>query len=114
MAILMVLASFPNSRIKPRPATTQSDTEILTVTAGPGVTQVLLPNPNRTTALIRNLDSTVSLYYGYDNSVDDQVGADGGMLLSPLQSVNIENPGALYIFNPSGSAVNVAIDEGEG
>jgi hypothetical protein len=108
------LASFPNSRIKPRPVRTQGDTQIQTLAAGPLVTQILPANLNRVNALIRNLDSSNNLYYGYDNAIDGSVGPQGGFLLSPLQTVSIDDPRAIYIFNGNGVPVNICIDEGEG
>ena len=108
------LASFPNSRVKPRPVRTQGDTQIQTLPAGPGVTQILPANLNRVNALVRNLDSSNSLYYGYDNSIDGSPGPQGGFLLSPLQTVSLDDPKAIFIDNPNGVAVNICIDEGEG
>lgn len=108
------LASFPNSRIKPRPVRSQGDTEILTLAGGPGVTQILPANLNRVNALVRNLDSTNNLYYGYDNAIDGSPGAQGGFLLSPLQTVSLDDPRAIFIYNGNAAPVNICIDEGEG
>lgn len=114
MPIVMVLASFPNSRIKPRPARTTGDTQIQTLAAGPGVTQILPANANRVNALVRNLSTSLNLYYGYDNAIDGSPGPQGGFLLSPLQSVVLDDPRAIFMFNGNGVTVDIDIDEGSG
>lgn len=107
-----LLASFPNSRIKPRPATTQSDTYIATVPSGVA-TLIAAANVNRTLITVRN-NSTSDIYYGYDASITGSVGANGGFLLKAYDSVDLGDPGNIYIFQSSGVAVLVSIDEGEG
>ena len=106
-----LLASFPNSRIKPRPATSTSDTPIVTCPAGM-VTLLLPPNANRTVATIRPL--TGEGYYGYDILIDGSPGANGGFYLKALDSADLQDPGAIYFFNDTASPIDVAIDEGEG
>lgn len=108
-----VLASFPNSRIKPRPATSQRDTSIVEVPDG-GVSSVASPNQNRTDIQLRNLDSANSVYYGYENSIDDSVGASGSVELKAGETVSIDVTSEIFVFNNSGAAINIAIDEGEG
>ena len=110
----MVLASFPNSRIKPRPARTTGDTQILTLVGGGVVTTVAVANPNRVNLLLRNLSTTDSIYYGYDNTIDGSPGAQGGFLISPLQSVLIDDPRDIFVFNGNVGTVNIDIDEGLG
>lgn len=108
-----LLASFPNSRIKPRPATAQSATDIITIPSG--IATLIAPaNVNRTELLLRNLSNNVDLYYGYNNSVDGTVGPSGGMLLKAFDSAKIVDPGNIYVFQSSGGSINIAIDEGEG
>lgn len=108
-----LLASFPNSRIKPRPARTQGSTQIATVATG-GASLVLAANLNRTNALIRNLSPTATIWYGYDSSIDDTPGAQGGFAILPYDTANIDDPGNIYIYQNSGASVNISIDEGEG
>ena len=66
------LASFPNSRIKPRSATSNEDPVPHTVKAagtgtGPnGTTQIAVENPNRTFLTIHNLSETNDIAYGFD------------------------------------------------
>jgi hypothetical protein len=108
----ILLASFPNSRIKPRPATTSSDTQIEPVPTG--VATIVAPaNLNRTTLTIRNLGNT-DAYYGYDASIDGSVGTNGGMLIKGLDSVDIDDPGDIYVFQNQVAVLNIAIDEGQG
>jgi len=109
----VLLASFPNSRIKPRPATTQSSTAILTIPSGIA-TLVAIANLNRTLLLIRNLNSTSNLFYGYTATVDGLVRPDGGMLIKPFDTAEIDDPGNVYIYQNSGSPIEISIDEGEG
>lgn len=107
------LASFPNSRIKPRPSRTQGDTEIITINPGPA--QVAVPaNLNRTDLNLRNLDSAITMYVGYDASIDDQVGPNGAMPVRPNEVVSLTDPRDIYIFIPGAVALNVAVDQGEG
>lgn len=107
------LASFPNSRIKPRPATSARDSFIFEVPDG-GATLVVPQNVNRTDVLIKNLDSINSVYYGYDASIDDNVGANGSTELKAGESISIDVATDIYVFNNSGGAINVSVDEGEG
>ena len=109
----ILLASFPNSRIKTRNPTTQEFTPI--VTCAPGVaTKVLVADLNRTFATVRNLDSSSPVYYGFVSTIDGTV-ANGGFVIEPLESANgIPTLQDIWIYNPSGSPINVAIDYGEG
>lgn len=110
---IVQLASFPNSRVKPRPVRTTGDTQIIQVLAS-STTQILAANPNRVDVLVRNLDSTNSIYYGYDASIDGSVGPNGGFRLDAGQTVKIDDPRAIFIFNGNAVAINIDIDEGEG
>ena len=110
----LTLASFPNSRIKPRPATSSRDTSIFEVPLNT-VSLVAAENLNRTDLLIKNLDSSLSLWYGYDASINDNIGGDGAVRLEAGESVSIDVGGDIYVFNPDGAnSVNVSIDEGQG
>ena len=111
--MILNLASFPNSRIKPRPATSARDSSIVEVPDG-GAILAVAQNLNRTDVLLKNLDSVNSVYYGYDASIDDQVGSDGSTELKAGEAVSIDVASDIFIFNNSGSAVNVSVDEGEG
>ncbi len=107
---LVLLASFPNSRIKPRPATSIAVTSHVSCAAGVA-TLIQVADPNRTYLNVRNLDSTVTIYLGYDPTVD----ASSGMPLVPGQEYDdIATQQNVYIFNPSGSAILVSLDNGVG
>lgn len=58
-------ASFPNSRVKPRPSTQNSVTYRTALAVAPALTLVSPPNPNRTYIMLKNLSSEVSLVYVY-------------------------------------------------
>ena len=113
MGVFFLYASFPNSRIKTRNATTQEFTPI--VVCPPGVaTKVLVADPNRTFATIRNLDSSTLIYYGFVSTIDGTV-PNGGFLIEPLEAANgIPTLQDVWIYNSGGASVNVAIDYGEG
>lgn len=110
---LIFLASFPNSRIKPRPARTTGDTDIVEIPNNV-TTKILDADPNRVNALLRNLSSNFPIYYGYDNSVNSSVGETGGMLVAPLDSVVIDDPRDVYVFQNSGGPINISLDVGQG
>ena len=59
-------ASFPNSRIKPRPSTQQANTYQVTLadSASP-LTLVAPPNANRTYIILKNLSTEVPVLYCY-------------------------------------------------
>lgn len=108
------LASFPNSRVKPRPVRSTGTTQIITIPAGPGVTQILNADPNRVNVLIRNLDSALDLYYGYSNTINGSPGVNGGFELKPFDTANLDDPRPIYIYNGNGSPVNICLDIGQG
>lgn len=58
-------ASFPNSRIKTRPATTQAlqNHYLIVNQSAPGLTLVVPQNPNFASLTIQNLSATVSAWY---------------------------------------------------
>ena len=66
MSAFFRYASFPNSRIKPRPATSQgltSQVPILEYTQP--LTEVTEPNANRTYIIFENFSSSTALWYTY-------------------------------------------------
>lgn len=106
------LASFPNSRIKPRDARTTGQTNIQTINAG--VTLNVAPqNADRTDLIIRNLDSISSVFYGYVNTIDGSP-ANEGFELKPLESIEIQGTQDVFIHNPNAGPVNIVTDEGSG
>lgn len=106
---VVLLASFPNSRIKPRPSRTTGYTLEDSIPAT-SVVQILPANDNRTGLLLRNLSQTETLMYGY-TALEAQT---EGMPILPKEAVNIESPQEVYVYNGSAAPVNYAIDEGLG
>lgn len=102
------LASLPNSRIKPRAATTQASTNQVAC-AGLGVQLIKAANSNRTYITIRNT-GTADIYYGYVIGVS----AATGFLLKANEAVDLESPQAVYVFNGNVGAITVCYDEGQG
>jgi hypothetical protein len=68
--------------------------------------QLLTANSGRTEAHIHNTDGSQELRIGDANTAAGQ-----GAVLAPKQTAVIPGEGAIYAYNPGGSAVNVAITE---
>jgi hypothetical protein len=105
-----MLASLPNSRVKPRPATSQSSTVIIPVPTGI-VTLVRAANPNNTDVMLRNLSNANDIYYGYVNTID---GITTGFKLVPLDAIDLDDPGDVFVLQNSGGPLLVCLDKGEG
>lgn len=110
---VVILASFPNSRIKPRAARSQGSTDIITVPVGSPAALVVPANPDRTDLALRNLDSIQSVWYGYAPTIDGTVTGEG-FELKPLEEKDIQGPQAVYVYNGGPNPVNVVFDEGSG
>ena len=104
------LASLPNSRVKPRPATTQSSTVIISIPTGV-VTLVRAANANNTDVMLRNLSNSDPLYYGYVNTID---GINTGFELMPLDATDLDDPGNVFVLQNSGGPLLVCLDKGQG
>ena len=103
------LASFPNSRIKNRPATSLATTGKLEVL--PGANRLLLDaDANRTYVELRNL-GPCDIVYGYS---DDPLLIDNGELLRADESVKLESPQTIYALNLGGVATYINFDKGVG
>ena len=102
---LIDLASFPNSRIKPRAATTDSNIYNGSVPAS----TVFMARPivaERTYATLKN-NTGAALYYDRHGHPDTD-----GFLLEAGQAIDLEGPQAIYLWNTTGG--NWTIDEGIG
>lgn len=104
------LASFQNSRIRPRNATTTAQTGSVTIS---NVTETTIrpANVNRTYMTLRNLDSTNPIRYGYPAqygtlSVD-------GFLLKAGDAVDLESTEEIRAIASGGSVIS-CWDEGSG
>lgn len=102
---LIDLASFPNSRIKPRAATTESFIYIGTLNPSE-VTMVRPFLDERTYATLKN-NTGAALYYDRHGNPDTD-----GFLLEAGQAIDLEGPQAIYLWAPTGGAWS--IDEGRG
>jgi len=102
---LIDLASFPNSRIKPRPATSDSIIYNGTLAAG-SVSEVRPIIAERTYATLKN-NTGSDLYYDRHGAPDTD-----GFLLEAGQAIDLEGPQAIYLYSPAGG--NWTIDEGKG
>lgn len=111
MAIISVNASFKNSRVSPRAATTQADTGKVSVnsSAGPN-TLVLAADPARTYCTMRNTSTTDDLRYAY---FDDSNILTEGMLLKAGEAVDMESPTDIYARSV-GASLDVVLDIGRG
>jgi len=71
MAAFFYYASFPNSRIKPRPSTTRAQTEQVSINdiATPPYVKVVAADLARTYMLLENFDAQRSFYYVYTNDI---------------------------------------------
>jgi hypothetical protein len=130
----MTLASFPNSRIKPRNATTNASTKKTqvnfngeaagTVLADGGVvsangnTLVVSPNANQTYIYLRNGSNADRMYYAYEDkpNIITGLGANGGNFLEPGEAIDLEtsNESIYARMDSSTTRANAHFDLGEG
>lgn len=104
-----LLASFPNSRIKPRPARTSGNTNNQTILAG--ATVLIYPaDLNRVSLLLRNDSPSDTLLYSY-TSVNI---ATEGFPIRPGEAVLLESPQDIWVHNPSANPIDISEDVGVG
>jgi hypothetical protein len=101
-------ASFKNSRISPRSATTTADTGPRTVT--PVASIIVVANSTRTYLALKN-EGPDTIRYGYDNS---PTLATDGIPIPKSVAVEIESPGAIWAIATGLVDCTVYIDEGSG
>jgi hypothetical protein len=108
MPIVNCQASFQNSRVKPRPATTLAQTGRIIV----GVTEVVIDsdNENRTYLEIRNQSTTDTIFFGYPSQFGSLL--TQGMPLKPGESYNIETQEEVRAV--ATAPAELAFDRGEG
>ncbi len=114
MGIAFNLASFPNTRIRPRPATRRAETF-------GGLAPVGIPvlakaaNRARTYLTIRNTNLSSDMAYGYgDQANDSNYLTNEGMILRPGDSMDIESLEDVYVMSIGATPVEFREDEGEG
>jgi hypothetical protein len=102
------LASFPNSRIKPRPATRICSIDEMNIPANtPTLVRGVLDE--RTYLTIYNQSTTAPLRYLRGTNVNIST---EGFYLSADRAVDLEGPQDLWVWSPSN--IIVSIDEGIG
>ena len=92
--MLIDLASFPNSRIKPRPVTEQSVQGQITVPANTP-TLVRAANPNRVNLTIYNQSLTGTLRYMTGTTVNIE---SQGFELGPDRAIDLDDPQSVYVW----------------
>lgn len=114
------LASFPNSRVENRPATTSEVTSQVELPLSPAVVTVLaFANLNRTGLTLRNTSLTDQFLYTFPNPDGTaptvaQIQADG-KLVNPNEQTSIDTNQAVYAINiGTQAAIVVDVDEGSG
>jgi hypothetical protein len=128
---LISLASFPNSRVKPRAATSEAATFRKTIN-GVGEASLLLPDggvvtangntllfdadEDRTYIELRNTSTDTDLVYSYNDlpDLEQKIGQDGGFLLPAGASISLEAKTAIYAKSTTGARLEVHIDQGRG
>lgn len=110
MAILDCQASFSNSRIKPRAATTEAQTYNKIITP---VSSLIFPyNENRTTLVIRNESLGVDFRYSYSLAGASQT---AGFLVRFGEAIELQGPMPVYACSCSlVDNVEICADEGSG
>lgn len=96
-------ASFPNSRVKPRAATQSANTyQVQLSDQTQPLTQVAVPNANRTYILLKNLSTSASLWYIYATNT----------LINPSAVATLGVTKQL-LYNPISNEIWQKQDEGE-
>lgn len=110
--VLVCLASFQDSRNKPRKAT--SSAVVYNVNVGDVVTLLRPANPNRTYLTIRNESIGIDMRYSYSNNPAD-LNSTKGFLIRFGESVDVESPQPIYsVCVVAGQTVDICMDEGSG
>ena len=111
------LASFPNSRIQPTPATSLADQAELSGPPAPGV--LIIPaNANRTYLTIYNRSGTDSFKFLNYSGVGPaptaaNILADGFEIIAGA-AYEVDTPEATYIVSTTAAPVPIDTDEGSG
>jgi hypothetical protein len=113
MGVLYAQASFKNSRIASRKATTNSYTTKVSVPVGITNTLLIAANLNRTylTVRVASSDPLDQIRYGYSDLPTLNV---DGMLLRGGEGADLEAPNPLYARNLGANPILLLFDIGEG
>jgi hypothetical protein len=104
-------ASFKNSRVQPRAATTSANTFQISVPTGTNTT-IIAPNSNRTYVTIRNENTAANNDIRYDYFDNPSILTEG-FLLKAGEAVDLETKGSIFA-RATTATVNLSVDEGEG
>lgn len=111
MGVLYSQASFKNSRVASRKATTTAGTDEKTVLAAAN-TLIAPTNLNRTYLTLRNLDTTPNHDLRYDY-FDNPLILTKGFLLKAGEAIDLESPQTVY-GRATLADVLIDTDEGQG
>lgn len=107
--MLTCLASFQDSRTKPRKATSTAKTYRQTITDVP--VSIRPANVNRTYLTLRNMDLGNDIYYAYD--IADLPAQ--GFLIRFGESVDLESPQEIFAVCVTAlTTIDICMDEGSG
>lgn len=109
---LTSLASFKNSRVSTRQATTTADVYQKIVTTGPGNTLVSPANSNKTYVTLRSENSTAGDDIRYDYFDNPNILTEG-FLLKASEAIDLENQSDIYARAVTNN-VTLSVDEGQG
>jgi hypothetical protein len=102
------LASFPNSRIKPRPATRECDIKEQIIPANtPTLVSGVVPERTYITIYDQSLTSSLRYLRGTSTNISTE-----GFLLGADRAVDLEGPQDLWVWSLLGTTISV--DEGIG
>lgn len=104
-------ASFKNSRVSTRKATTSADVKQVTVNTG-SRTLISAANSNRTYVTLRNENATAGNDLRYDYFDNSNILTEG-FLLKAGEAVDLENQSDIYAQAVAASVV-CSVDEGQG
>lgn len=104
-------ASFKNSRVSTRQATSSADVSPVTVSNAAN-TLVASANPNRTYITLRNENTTTGDDIRYDYFNNTNILTEG-FLIKAGEAVDLENQSAIYA-RAVANIVTLSVDEGQG
>lgn len=104
-------ASFKNSRVEPRAATSSADVSQVAVGTGSN-TLIAAANSNRTYITLRNENTTAGEDMRYDYFDNGSI-LSQGFLLKAGEAVDLETRGEIYGRGTSATLL-ISVDEGQG
>jgi len=113
------LASFKNSRVYGRKATTTAETDGMNVATNAGPpTLIVAANVDRTYLTVENNHGTDTMRYGYATAGVPPTLAfllsDGMVLVAGAVAADLETPEAVYAISTTINTIPITIDKGQG